>query len=74
MRCLALSDLGKHQHQRSLMLPPGGPPPLQAHSFELDMDTSTYGEYLRGGIVTQFKEPKQLAFKRLAKVHVHGDC
>ncbi len=32
----------------------------QAHSFELDLDTSSYGEYQRGGIVVQFKEPKVL--------------
>ncbi|GBG00327.1 ubiquitin-activating enzyme E1, partial [Raphidocelis subcapitata] len=37
----------------------------KAHSFELDLDTGKYGEYLRGGIVTQFKEPKTLAFKSL---------
>lgn len=30
------------------------------HSFELDLDTGVYNEYARGGIVTQFKPPKQL--------------
>jgi len=42
------------------------PSPLtQPHSFQLDLDTSTYGAYVRGGIVTQYKEPKQLSFKTL---------
>ncbi len=39
---------------------------MQAHSFELEQDTSGYSSYARGGIVTQHKEPKQLAFKPLA--------
>ncbi len=39
---------------------------VQAHSFELEQDTSGYSSYSRGGIVTQHKEPKQLAFKPLA--------
>ncbi|KAK9827310.1 hypothetical protein WJX81_003279 [Elliptochloris bilobata] len=38
----------------------------KAHSFELEEDTSSYSAYVRGGIVTQHKEPKQLAFKPLA--------
>jgi len=38
----------------------------KAHSFELDVDTSSYGAYERGGIVTQAKQPKSLAFKSLA--------
>ena len=38
----------------------------QAHSFELEQDTSGYSSHARGGIVTQHKEPKQLAFKPLA--------
>ncbi|EFJ51834.1 hypothetical protein VOLCADRAFT_79505 [Volvox carteri f. nagariensis] len=37
----------------------------RAHSFELDLDTSSWGEYVRGGIVVQVKEPKTLAFKTL---------
>jgi hypothetical protein len=41
--------------------------PKQAHSFELEQDTSGYGEYSRGGIVTQHKGAKQLAFKPLAQ-------
>lgn len=41
---------------------------LQAHSFELDLDVSSYGTYLRSGIVVQVKESKQLAFKPLAQV------
>lgn len=39
----------------------------KAHSFELDLDTSAMGEYERGGIVTQVKEAKSLAFKPLAE-------
>eukprot|EP00199_Chlamydomonas_sp_CCMP681_P000060 CAMPEP_0119109006 /NCGR_PEP_ID=MMETSP1180-20130426/16736_1 /TAXON_ID=3052 ORGANISM="Chlamydomonas cf sp, Strain CCMP681" /NCGR_SAMPLE_ID=MMETSP1180 /ASSEMBLY_ACC=CAM_ASM_000741 /LENGTH=1022 /DNA_ID=CAMNT_0007094699 /DNA_START=109 /DNA_END=3180 /DNA_ORIENTATION=- len=35
------------------------------HSFELDLDTSVYAEYQRGGIVTQFKPSKQLKFQTL---------
>jgi hypothetical protein len=31
---------------------------LQAHSFELELDTTGFSEYVRGGIVTQHKEPK----------------
>lgn len=38
----------------------------QAHSFELETDTTKFGAYTRGGIVTQHKEPKTLAFKKLA--------
>ncbi|GFR51131.1 hypothetical protein Agub_g13484 [Astrephomene gubernaculifera] len=37
----------------------------KAHSFELDADTSGWGEYVRGGIVVQVKEPKTLAFRKL---------
>lgn len=40
---------------------------LQAHSFELDLDTTKFGEYIRGGIVTQHKESKQLSFKKLSE-------
>ncbi|KAG1679642.1 hypothetical protein FOA52_006159 [Chlamydomonas sp. UWO 241] len=36
-------------------------------SFQLDIDTSSYGDYARSGIVTQFKEPKTLVFKTLAE-------
>ena len=39
---------------------------MQAHSFELEEDTSSYSAYERGGIVTQHKEAKRLAFKPLA--------
>ena len=39
--------------------------PAQPHSFELEEDTSAYGEYQRGGIVTQHKEAKTLAFRGL---------
>jgi len=38
---------------------------LQPHSFELEEDTSSYKGYVRGGIVAQFKRPKQLAFQPL---------
>lgn len=30
----------------------------QAHSFELECDTTKFGAYARGGIVTQHKESK----------------
>jgi hypothetical protein len=43
-------------------------PRRKAHSFELDLDTTKFGEYVRGGIVTQFKPAKTLAFKSLAEV------
>jgi hypothetical protein len=33
-------------------------PSHQAHSFELECDTSGFGAYARGGIVTQHKESK----------------
>ena len=39
---------------------------MQPHSFELEEDTSSYSAYMRGGIVTQHKETKRLAFKPLA--------
>jgi hypothetical protein len=50
-------------------LAPPHPPPLlrpQAHSFELDLDTTGWDPYQRGGIVTQVKQPATLAFKPLA--------
>lgn len=34
-------------------------------SFTLDEDTTNYGTYVRGGIVTQVKQPKILKFKSL---------
>ncbi|KAF8680727.1 hypothetical protein HU200_045568 [Digitaria exilis] len=34
-------------------------------SFSIDGDTSSYGVYTKGGIVTQVKEPKVLRFKAL---------
>lgn len=40
---------------------------VQAHSFELLEDTSTYGNYERGGIVTVHKQAKTLDFKPLAQ-------
>ena len=39
---------------------------VKAHSFELDeCDTSGFGAYVGGGIATQVKETKRLAFKPL---------
>ena len=39
---------------------------VKAHSFELaDCDATDFGAYVGGGIVTQVKEQKQLAFKPL---------
>lgn len=35
------------------------------HSMELELDTTNFKEYVRGGIVTQHKEHKVLAFKTL---------
>ncbi|KAL3850578.1 hypothetical protein ACJIZ3_012460 [Penstemon smallii] len=35
------------------------------YSFSLDEDTTNYGSYERGGIVTQVKQPKVLKFKTL---------
>jgi ubiquitin-activating enzyme E1 len=40
---------------------------VQAHSFELELDTTGFSPYSRGGIVTQHKESKVLAFKRLSE-------
>lgn len=37
----------------------------KAHSFELDLDTRGFKEYVSGGIVTQRKQAKVLAFKPL---------
>ena len=39
----------------------------QPHSFELEEDTSAFGDYVRGGIVTQHKEAKTLAFRGLGE-------
>ena len=38
---------------------------MQANAFELEADLSGFTAYQRGGIVTQHKSPKQLAFKPL---------
>ena len=40
---------------------------MQAHTFELVEDTSSYGNYQKGGIVTVHKETKSLDFKPLAQ-------
>jgi hypothetical protein len=39
---------------------------VKAHSFMLEEDTTAFGAYTGGGIVTQVKETKVLAFKTLA--------
>ena len=47
---------------------------MQPHSFELEEDASSYASYARGGIVTQFKRPKQLAFKPLQQaIEIPGE-
>ncbi len=40
---------------------------VQAHTFELEEDTSSFGDYVKGGIVTEHKEHKTLDFKPLAQ-------
>ena len=40
---------------------------LQAHSFELEADLAGFGSYAKGGIVTQHKHPKTIAFRPLAE-------
>ncbi|KAE8039321.1 hypothetical protein FH972_011745 [Carpinus fangiana] len=37
----------------------------RAYSFTLEEDTTNYGAYMKGGIVTQVKQPKVLNFKPL---------
>jgi ubiquitin-activating enzyme E1 len=39
----------------------------KAHSFTLEIDSTDFGSYQRGGIVTQHKAGKTLAFKTLAQ-------
>jgi ubiquitin-activating enzyme E1 len=39
---------------------------VKVHSFELEEDTSAFGAYTGGGIATQVKETKTLAFRTLA--------
>jgi ubiquitin-activating enzyme E1 len=38
----------------------------KAHSFEVDIDSTRFGAYVRGGIATQHKEGKCLSFKPLS--------
>lgn len=38
----------------------------KAHSFEVDIDSTAFGSYIRGGIATQHKEGKCLSFKPLS--------
>ena len=40
---------------------------MQAHTFELEDDTTKYGEYIKGGIVTEHKQSKVLNFKPLSQ-------
>lgn len=40
---------------------------MQAHSFEVEEDSSSYTPYERGGLATQHKEPKVLSFRTLAE-------
>ena len=37
------------------------------HSLEIDVDSTGFGAYVKGGIVTQVKQPKTLCFKSLAE-------
>lgn len=37
----------------------------QPYHFELEEDTTGFGEYTRGGLVTQFKPAKTVQFKKL---------
>eukprot|EP00210_Caulerpa_lentillifera_P007110 g6803.t1 len=39
----------------------------KSHSFELDLDTTSFGDYSNGGIVTQMKQTKTLEFKSLTE-------
>lgn len=43
------------------------PADAQANSFVVEVDSSGFGQYARGGIVTQAKQAKALAFKPLAQ-------
>lgn len=43
---------------------------MQAHSFELQDPIRGEVAYMRGGLVTQVKEPKQLSFRSLADVRM----
>ncbi|KAM0850330.1 hypothetical protein ACQ4PT_053175 [Festuca glaucescens] len=44
-------------------------------SFSIEEDTSNFGIYTKGGIVTQLKEPKVLCFKALRDaIRDPGDC
>jgi len=40
---------------------------VKKHSFELDLDTTNFSPYVGGGIATQVKETKTLAFKSLSQ-------
>lgn len=39
----------------------------KAHSFVVDIDSTSFGDYVRGGIATQHKESKILSFKALSE-------
>eukprot|EP01025_Chloroclados_australasicus_P042611 TRINITY_DN4529_c0_g2_i1.p1 TRINITY_DN4529_c0_g2~~TRINITY_DN4529_c0_g2_i1.p1 ORF type:complete len:1048 (-),score=190.46 TRINITY_DN4529_c0_g2_i1:257-3400(-) len=38
---------------------------VKSNSFEIDLDTSTFGEYVKGGLVVQHKPPKVINFRSL---------
>jgi ubiquitin-activating enzyme E1 len=40
---------------------------VRAHSLEVDVDSSNFGEYIKGGMITQVKQPKTLHFETLSK-------
>ena len=40
---------------------------VRAHSLEVDVDSSNFGEYIKGGMITQVKQPKTLHFESLSK-------
>lgn len=40
---------------------------VRPHSLEVDIDSSSFKEYVKGGIVTQVKQPKTLHFKTLSE-------
>lgn len=40
---------------------------VRAHSLEVDVDSSSFGEYIKGGMITQVKQPKTLHFESLSK-------
>lgn len=46
----------------------------QAHSFEIEEDSTAYSTYQKGGLATQVKETKHLSFRTLKEaLRVPGD-